>query len=181
MENTKLTRRTIYDVTVEELEWLKTWETKGDVPRRMGEKLFTNFHSRMTFYEQENAESLQTLYAKDYQVLFDRMNRKQTQEELIDWVLNYKWEEATFIVVMGNQLVEVWLICLIPMTHDAMRGSFQAVIDYVQLGIRNELRQLKSTEKHGINLGQALAYSNAEIIVNTAIKIAIEKKKKGRF
>ena len=171
-------KRTIYDVTVEELEWLREFEMQGPTHFRKIRRIANNFVSRMLIYEREHEKELADLYANDYKEILDEITLSQDQEKLIKWILEYDWADKTFVMVMGNQLVNAWGDTLMPMTHEYMRASLQAVIDYVSIGIGEELMKHPPVPKYGINLGQALAMSNATSILLSAIEIAIERKKK---
>lgn len=171
-------KRTLYDVTVEELEWLRKFDMKGPINFRKVRRIANNFVRRMLTYEKKHEAELADLYLADYQEILDKIVLSQDPEKMVDWVLNYDWSKKTFILVMGNQLVETWGITLVPMTPEYVRASIQAVIEYIQVGIHEELFKRPPTAKHGINIGQALAISNAVGIVMSAIEIAIEQKKR---
>lgn len=171
-------RRTLYDVTVEELEWLRNFEIAGPTPTRSVRLIANNFVRRMVVYEKKHEAELVDLYKADYQDILDKIVLSQDHVKMIDWVMDYNWSEKTFVMVMGNQLVETWCVTLVSMTPDNIRASIQAVIEYVKMGLHRELFDHPLSPKHGINIGQALAMSNAMGIVLRAIEIAIERKKK---
>ena len=172
-------KRTIFDVTTEELEWLRDFELHEEpIPFRKVRRIANNFVSRMMMYEKEHEAELVQLYTDDYKEILDEISLSQDQEKMVEWIINYDWDGKTFVMVMGNQLVNTWGDTLIPMTPEYMRASLQAVIDYVSIGIGQELLETPPVPKYGINLGQALAMSNATGILLSAIEIAIERKKK---
>lgn len=171
-------KRTLYDVTVEELEWLREFEMKGSPPFRKVRRVANNFVSRMMMYEKEHEAELVQLYVDDYKDILDEISLSQNPEKMVEWIINYDWDNKTFVMVMGNQLVNTWGDILMPMTPEYMRASLQAVIDYVRIGIAEELMKSPPVPKYGLNLGQALAISNATGILLSAIEIAIERKKK---
>ena len=171
-------KRTVYDVTVEELEWLRTFEIEGYIPPRSVRRIANNFVRRMIVYEKKHEAELVDLYKADYQDILDKIVLSQDHEKMIDWIMDYDWSEKTFVLVMGNQLVETWCVTLVSMSPDNIRASIQAVVEYVKMGLHRELFDHPPSPKHGINIGQALAMSNAMGIVLNAIEIAIERKKK---
>ena len=172
-------RHTIYDVTVDELEWLVKFEMTEPVSTRRVRRLFNNFISKMLIYEKEHGGELSVLYQEDYRDILTQIGIKQDPAELIKMISTYDWSKKTFVMVMGNQLVEVWKDTLCPMNHDYMRSSFQAVLTYVSMGIQQELLRGLPPKGYGMNVGQSLAWSNTMAILNRALDIAVIKKQDG--
>jgi len=177
-----MVRRTLRDVTIQELDWCRKFEINIQPPKRRTKMLVRNLTSKMHTYEMENATMLMDLYQEDYNPIFAQIEiMKGDPEGFIDWLLEYTWEETSFAIVIGGQLVRVWDDTLCPMDHDGMRASMSAVATYLSWGLESMMYKYGKSEKHGMTVTQAIIITTAAQIIKKALEIAITQKELGKY
>lgn len=177
-----MVRRTLRNVTIQELEWCRKYETNIPPPKKRVEVLVRNLASKMHVYEMENATMLIDLYEEDYNPIFAQIElMKGNSDAFIDWLMKYEWDDTTYSIVLGGQMVKVWDDTLCPMDHKNMRASMSCMANYLSWGLEKIMYKHGMSKKYNMTITQALIIATSTQIIDKALEIAITQKGLGKY